>query len=813
MNASSSSASAFTPSPSSSSSCSSSSSSSSSPSSNASVLLPPSDQSSSSAASAPPAPWQCIGPEDSIVVQWYTEKDIHFKVLTSPRSPGERLSLLGVKMKRESFNGKPFDVWYRVDKKDGLIMLRENPHELDFNVEGSGQDNRSVVASPRNQKLDCESINTMKRRGEGETIIQALIDNHQSFSKKTKFAQEKYVKRKRKRHVRAVYLCKVTPRTICTMMFHMSPTRIMFMRPDTLSRILTYSNIQQNSKVLVVDSMTGLVAGAVATQMGDQGSVLLTHVGHSNAAAHSLRVFSQQVQNRVHILPFNRLMEGIKPARVEVLDESTLPRSTRIIQRYALIHDLLPIAHLESEHYEALTPQLGAEQDLTAASGELKFFHREVSRLGGYFSRQRLRELTDRKALQLVQRGFDSLILATDGSVLQAVCLTWPTLLCGGQLVIYSQFLEDLGEVYTLLDSHEAAFRISISDALMREYKVLPSATRPAMKMPGCSGFILVATKIRSDHKIDYGLYERIMYASEQRGSDDVHYHLPLSPAELEALSAGFEPPYDHTETPSVSLTRHGPRSFAEYMSCRPSGLIQVPAEILASPLYAAGLESEDHRPVDQSDGVQNHSDSVEEAHDVNMDMGAAANADVEVDLEKLGTEDMDVEVEVEVDVVDELEQPPQQDKTGIDENEQIDVDADVDVDVDVDIELDLDMDVDVGSEAVDIDVVGEVDNESSWLASGGGAETQATGATEGGEEENLSDVDLDLISASVTDAHDTSASVDVAAELSGGGGGGVGSKRSIEHSAASVSASGLSADMSTGSADQVQLTKKSKCG
>jgi hypothetical protein len=132
-------------------------------------------------------------------------------------------------------------------------------------------------------------------------------------------------------------------------------------------------------------------------------------------------------------------MEGMKKPLVDPFDQRGLQRSTRIVQRYAELHGLLVIAHEEPEHYSLPDTTLPVP---TSQSEEMKVFHGEVSRLAGYFSRQRVRFLTSRKAISLVESKFDSVVVATDSSALQVTCLVWPTLLCGGQLVIYSQFLE-----------------------------------------------------------------------------------------------------------------------------------------------------------------------------------------------------------------------------------------------------------------------------------------------------------------------------------------------------------------------------------
>ncbi|RXN32287.1 tRNA (adenine(58)-N(1))-methyltransferase non-catalytic subunit TRM6 [Labeo rohita] len=64
----------------------------------------------------------------------------------------------------------------------------------------AGQDNRHIVDDGRSQKLTRDDIETLKEQGlKGQEIVQQLIDNSTTFKDKTEFAQEKYIKKKKKK--------------------------------------------------------------------------------------------------------------------------------------------------------------------------------------------------------------------------------------------------------------------------------------------------------------------------------------------------------------------------------------------------------------------------------------------------------------------------------------------------------------------------------------------------------------------------------------------------------------------------------------
>jgi hypothetical protein len=47
-----------------------------------------------------------------------------------------RLCIFRTQLKRAAFNGKPYNAWYRVDKKAGLVLSRENPYEVAVDIQG-----------------------------------------------------------------------------------------------------------------------------------------------------------------------------------------------------------------------------------------------------------------------------------------------------------------------------------------------------------------------------------------------------------------------------------------------------------------------------------------------------------------------------------------------------------------------------------------------------------------------------------------------------------------------------------------------------
>jgi tRNA (adenine-N(1)-)-methyltransferase non-catalytic subunit len=72
---------------------------------------------------------------------------------------------------------------------------------------------------------------------------------------------------------------KPTASSLAEAYFSKQPSRIGFLRYDTLALTLTLANIGSNRKVLVIEGSSGLVTGAVAERLGGRGEICAAHFG------------------------------------------------------------------------------------------------------------------------------------------------------------------------------------------------------------------------------------------------------------------------------------------------------------------------------------------------------------------------------------------------------------------------------------------------------------------------------------------------------------------------------------------------------
>jgi tRNA (adenine-N(1)-)-methyltransferase non-catalytic subunit len=159
--------------------------------------------------------------------------------------------------------GTVFEV---INRKLVKIQDDECVFDLDASNENSNTtirgDNSGYIDSNTAQKLSDMDIFRLKESGlTGEQIIQSLIVNSNTFATKTEFAQEKWIKRKEKKYKKKIRVFKSNPATLCEAYFSKSKDKICGMRYDSLAQIISQSGIYSGCRVLVLESMVGLIVG------------------------------------------------------------------------------------------------------------------------------------------------------------------------------------------------------------------------------------------------------------------------------------------------------------------------------------------------------------------------------------------------------------------------------------------------------------------------------------------------------------------------------------------------------------------------
>lgn len=176
--------------------------------------------------------------------------------------------------------GKLFDVPYDITR-DG-ISLTPRQIAVPSTLVASTNNNRLINDDQSAQSLTMENIMSLKsdlKEGkiESSQIVTELVNNSATYAQKTEFAQAKYIRKKEKKFLKSFTPSRPTATQLCAYFFTENSPKIMDLRVDTLSQIMSLGNVHAGCNMLVLDDTQGLILGSCLERMGGVGKVLLIH--------------------------------------------------------------------------------------------------------------------------------------------------------------------------------------------------------------------------------------------------------------------------------------------------------------------------------------------------------------------------------------------------------------------------------------------------------------------------------------------------------------------------------------------------------
>ncbi|XP_044026153.1 tRNA (adenine(58)-N(1))-methyltransferase non-catalytic subunit TRM6 [Siniperca chuatsi] len=382
----------------------------------------------------------------------------------------------------------------------GILQPRKlKEAESSTDAKEAGTDNRNIVDDGKSQKLTRDDIETLKEQGlKGQEIIQQLIENSSTFRDKTEYAQDKYIKKKKKKYENTVTILKPSCRILAMMYHGREPGKICHLRYDTLAQMLTLANIHAGSKVLVFETCAGLVLGSVMERMGGYGSVIQMYPGGGpvRAGVESFG-FPTHFHDMLHEFPIchvNALLAG-------TLDTTAKDPSADSKQSNLAAED-------DQNQPEAEQQGGPEEQSMETSSGadgghdqekEEKEKRKEAKAQGKKVKLEEKRKKLAAAAALLEGRNADGLVIASRFHSCPVLMGLLKFLSPSRPFVVYSQYKETLIECYTKLKEHGGTVDLRLTDTWLRHYQVLPNRTHPLLLMSGGGGYLLSGTTVAMD--------------------------------------------------------------------------------------------------------------------------------------------------------------------------------------------------------------------------------------------------------------------------------------------------------------------------
>ncbi|KAI8049548.1 Gcd10p family-domain-containing protein [Syncephalis plumigaleata] len=346
--------------------------------------------------------------------------------------------------------GKPFGLSYEVVGKRQLRVI----HRLDEDdaAYDSDANNKDIVQDGSSQQLSYTEIEKLKRDGldgklDAETLIQKVAENNQSFDKKTEYSKAKYMKRKRQKFSKVFTPIRPTLHAVCDHFFTKTPSKIMDIRLDTLSQLLTFGNVFAGTRMLVVDDAQGMLVSALLDRMGGHGQVLAIHDGEN----HNFDV--------IRYLNFPR--HCTEPLRTISWD-----------QIYNTNEDE------DANEAENTTEELSEWQQRS-------------------MDRRRIRRERIQEARNLLNAGgFDGLLVATQLCPISVLKHLLPYVAGSRPIIFYGACKELLVDLTAYMRRSPECLNVQLTESWLREHQVLSGRTHPLMNMSSGGGFLVTATKV-----------------------------------------------------------------------------------------------------------------------------------------------------------------------------------------------------------------------------------------------------------------------------------------------------------------------------
>lgn len=340
-------------------------------------------------------------------------------------------------------------LWLQYDEYEDAEVIEDEGINVTETNELFTQDNTAQSLSP-------DEITELKGKCSGEDVVAAIASSSATFASKTKFSQEKYLRKKQRKHVQQVVVLRPSVMELCEAYLKNSRQKMSGLRFDYLSSILCQADIRHGARIFILDCAQGLVTGAIAQRLAGSGRIFRTFMGGCSDKG-LLELDLGEHRKVVQSLPLD-VLQSPDPCNHEWVrgqpwttdqpetDEDRArreARQARVELRRGLLQDF------EDRHVDAVVIVAGDEEaELAAEATELGLAH----------------------------------------------------LSPGGRLVVFGQHLQPMAARQGALRSSGQFVDVRLTQLFTREFQVLPQRTHPHMaaEVNLCEGFLLAASKVAS---------------------------------------------------------------------------------------------------------------------------------------------------------------------------------------------------------------------------------------------------------------------------------------------------------------------------
>ncbi|XP_051859175.1 tRNA (adenine(58)-N(1))-methyltransferase non-catalytic subunit TRM6 [Drosophila albomicans] len=345
-----------------------------------------------------------------------------------------------------------------------------------LNISSSGADNRDISDNGEAQALKSEDIEQLREEcSESSKIIEKLVENSKTFHTRTEYSQDKYLLKKEKKYFEFVQIRQPSIRLMADIFHRQDAEKIMGIRVDTLSQIISYSGVCGFGSYLLYESGTnGLLPAAMLNSIGAATDATLVHMHPGNVpqkqALLALKLPLEQQQRCISVNLYSVLREFYQGDRK--LDVSIATEAADATQTD---ENSATTSEEQTDAVEPTTkkPKLDESPNLNNRSGPLRW------------------QVENKRASALMHEKFDNLVMAAKEHPTNIVEALLPLVKPSRPIVIFSTCKELLQETYMELKASGKVTNLHVTSNWLRTYQILPNRTHPEVNMSGNSGYLL----------------------------------------------------------------------------------------------------------------------------------------------------------------------------------------------------------------------------------------------------------------------------------------------------------------------------------
>lgn len=392
---------------------------------------------------------------------------------------------------------------------------------INVTVTESGADNRNINADGGSQSLKHDDIEKLREAGSSASeIVGQIVENSKTFTSKTEYAQDKYLKKKEKKYFEYLQIRRPTIRMLTEIMYRQDAEKIFGLRMDSLSQLISYSGVCGTGNYLLYDSGTnGLAPATLLNAIGANTEAKLLHMHQGNISQRqailALNLEQEQLDRCISVNFYSVLRHYYQTREIttaagnkrkiddeenggdEEVDGSGPPaKLLKNDNGNAALDELLPNNIDDDNISEAIDVSEGpdaSEGQNSDESDDIVLSSDKEAVMPGtpkwVFENER--------GCELLREHLDGLVIVAREHPMSILKALLPFIKPSRPVVIFNLSREILMEVYGELKSMGQVTGLRLTSNWLRMYQILPNRTHPDVNMSGNSGFLLCGFTVR----------------------------------------------------------------------------------------------------------------------------------------------------------------------------------------------------------------------------------------------------------------------------------------------------------------------------